>query len=351
MYIKQQQKKKKNKSKKWIGTVWTSDFELLMNYTLPPVWFCISKQENKLTENKNINEMKIINYLLSILLMCFINSFPAAAEKFPADSLPEEFQSYHLTERLNYTGKELYDYLNEGAELYLSYGLASMTGCKYNGENLPPITVEIYEMTSSENAYGVYTQSRNKEEYDYGQGSQRFLDFILFWKDRYFVMIKTQEVVPKSEKAIKHLAELINRLIPNWGKTPAIINDLPKENLVTAGFMYFHHYIWLNTYYFIADHNILRIDEHTDAVLAKYGDAGDRLYLLLVEYPDEEKATEACNRFGKKYAPELDPLDPFVLLEDETWFSVWKNGRKLGAIFNGNTREKTEELYKSITKN
>jgi hypothetical protein len=283
--------------------------------------------------------------------MYCLSSFSASAEQFPADSLPEQFRSYHATDRLNYTGKELYDYINGGAELYLSYGLAGMTGCKYNGENLPQVTVEIYEMTSPGNAYGVYTQSRDKEEYDYGQGSQSFPDFILFWKDRYFVIINTQEVVPESEKAIKYLAELIDRSIPNKGKTPAIINDLPKENLVPAGFLYFHHYIWLNAYYFIADHNILNIDEHTNAVSAKYGDANDRSYLLLVEYPDEEKSSEAYDQLQKKYAPELNPLDPFVRLEDNTWFSVWKKGKKLGAIFNGNSREKTEGLYKSTFNN
>lgn len=286
-------------------------------------------------------------------IMCCLNSFSAIAEKFPADSLPEQFQSYHATDKLNYTGKELYDYINGGAELYLSYGFVNMTGCKYSGENLPQITVEIYEMTSSENAFGVYTQSRDKEEYDYGQGSQSFLDFILFWKDRYFVIVNTKEIVPESETAIKYLAELIDRLIPNAGNTPAIINDLPKENLVPAGLLYFHHYIWLNAYYFIADHNILNIDEHTNAVLAKYGDAGNRLYFLLVEYPDEEKTAEAYNRFLEKYAPELNPLDPFVRLEDDTWFSAWKKGNKLGAVFNGNTREKVEELlnvYSSTNK-
>jgi hypothetical protein len=149
--------------------------------------------------------------------MCCFNSFSAIAEKFPADSLPEQFQSYRATDQLNYTEKELYDYINGGAELYLSYGLASMTGCKYSGENLPQVTVEIYEMTSSENAYGVYTQSRDKEEYDYGQGSQSFLDFILFWKDCYFVIVNTQEIVPESEKAIKYLAELSDRVIPSTG--------------------------------------------------------------------------------------------------------------------------------------
>ena len=272
-------------------------------------------------------------------------------EIFPVGKLPEQFMSYSVTDRLNYTGKELYDYINGGAELYLSYGLVSMTGCKYNGEGLPQITVEIYEMTDSKNAFGVYTQSRDKEESDYGQGSQSFPDFILFWKDRYFVIVNTQEVVPESQAAIRYLAKFIDESIPKTGDIPAIINLLPKEELLPAGFLYFHHYIWLNAFYFIADHNFIDINEETDAILAKYGEADVRSYLLLIEYPNEDKAVEAYKQMKDKYAPECTPADQFVRLEDETWFTVWTKGNKLGAIFNGISREKTEELYKSTINN
>jgi hypothetical protein len=288
--------------------------------------------------------MRIIYFIA--FMMCCTNSFASVLEKFPIDSLPERFGSYRATDRLNYTGKELYDYINGGAELYLSYGLISMTGCKYNGEGLPQITVEIYEMTSAKNAYGVYTQSRDKEELLYGQGSQSFSDFILFWKDRYFVTVSTQEVIPESEAGIKYLAELIDQSIPEKGETPAIIKLLPEENLVSSGFLYFHHYIWLNAYFFIADHNITNIDENTDAVLAKYGDADARSYLLITEYPDSEKAQEAYEQLRVKYSPELTADKPFVQLEDKTWFTVWKKGNKLGAIFNSSSQEKIEKLYK-----
>jgi len=280
-----------------------------------------------------------------------MNLSASIQEKFPVDKLPEQFMSYHATDRLNYTGKELYDYINGGAELYLSYGLVSMTGCKYNGDSLPQVTVEIYEMTDSKNAFGVYTQSRDKEEFDYGQGSQSFPDFILFWKDRYFVIVNTQEVVPESQKAVQYLAKLIDESIQETGDTPAIVNLLPKEGLAPAGFLYFHHYIWLNAYYFIADQNIINIDEQTDAVLAKYGDADARSYLLIVEYPTEEKAMDAYNQLKENYAPECSAANPFVQLEDKTWFTVWTKGNKLGAIFNGNSQEKIEELYKSTINN
>jgi hypothetical protein len=267
--------------------------------------------------------------------------------KFPIDSLPERFGSYVATDKLNYTGKELYDYINGGAELYLSYGLVSMTGCKYNGEGLPQITVEIYEMTSSKNAYGVYTQSRDKEEHLYGQGSQSFPDFILFWKDRYFVIVNTHEATSETTAAIQSLATLIDVSISETGEIPAIMQCLPQEDLDRSGYLYFHHYIWLNAYFFIADYNLTHIDEHTDAVLAKYGEADARSYLLLTEYSDEEKALAAYKSLQEKYAPELTAANPFVKLEDQTWFTVWKKGNKLGAIFNSNSQEKIEKLYQS----
>jgi hypothetical protein len=288
--------------------------------------------------------------LVLSLTMCCANL--TAQGKFPVDSLPEHFMSYRAAGKLNYVGQELYDYINGGAELYLSYGLVSMTGCKYNsGDNLPQVTVEIYEMTSPANAFGVYTQSRDREEHNYGQGSQSFPDFILFWKDRYFVVVNTQGVTPESEKAIHYLAGLIDRSIPGTGETPAIIRDLPEEGLSPAGFLYFHHYIWLNAYFFIADYNIIHIDEHTDAVLAKYGDADARSYLLLVAYPDDAKAAEACTHLRQKYAPELNADNPFVELEDGSWFTAWTQQNKLGAIFNGNSREQTEKLYHAVITN
>jgi len=290
-------------------------------------------------------------YLSLVLFLFGMNLSASTQDKFSAIQLPEQFMSYHVTDRLNFTGKTLYDYIDGGAELYLSYGLVRMTGCKYNGDSLPQVTVEIYEMTDSKNAFGVYTQSRDKEELDYGQGSQSFPDFILFWKGRYFVIVNTQEVVPESQKAIRYLARLVDESISETGDKPAIVNLLPKEGLAPAGFLYFHHYIWLNAYFFIADHNIINLDDQTNAILAKYGDADARSYLLMVEYPNEDKATEAYKQLRENYAPESTPANPFVQLEDKTWFTVWTKGNKLGAIFNGVSQEKTEELYKSTINN
>ncbi|MDR0698709.1 MAG: hypothetical protein LBG28_05770 [Tannerella sp.] len=263
--------------------------------------------------------------------------------------LPEKFDAYHISDRLDYKGEALYDYINGGAELYLSYGLAGMTGCKYNGDGLPQVTVEIYEMTSPANAFGVYTQSRDREECEYGQGSQRSGDFLLFWKDRYYVIITTEKATPESSKALLHIASAADKAITGKGRRPAIVDALPKKNIVPGGYLYFHHYVWLNAYLFIADYNIVNISDETDAVLAKYGDAEARCYLLMIDYPDMIAATTALEQLKKEFAPEASPCKrPELRLEDGTWFTTWTRGKRLCAIFEGQSPEQMNDLYHSI---
>jgi hypothetical protein len=263
--------------------------------------------------------------------------------------LPGEINDYHVTDTMYYAGEALFDYINGGAELYLSYGLKCMTGCKYNGEGLPQITVEIYEMSSSQNAFGIYTQSRDKEEYEYGQGSQRAKDFLLFWKDAYYVLITSQKAMEKSETTMQHIAAIIDKSIETKGAVPEIINALPKKDLLPAGFLYFHHYVWLNAYLFIADYNLLNITDETDFVLAKYGNADkERCFLLAGDYPDAAETEKAFQQIKEKFAPQTDAPRPVVKMEDDTWFSTWTAGKRLFAVFDAKSKLQIENIYNSI---
>ncbi|MDR1814358.1 MAG: hypothetical protein LBR18_05870 [Tannerella sp.] len=296
-------------------------------------------------------------YRILIIALAFCGSWALAVQSVAQKLelmklLPERFDNYKVTDWLDYEGEALYDYINGGAELYMSYGLKGMTGAKYNGEGLPQITVEVYEMTSAPNAYGVFTQGREKEQHEFGQGSQRFDDFIIFWKERYYVAITTQKPLPESQKAMSHLAALLDKGITKTGSIPAIIGDIPQEDLAEAGYLYFHHYVWLNAYLFIADYNIVNISDSTDAILAKYGPPDARCYLLMVDYPTVNEADTAFKQLKDKFAPEKkEELRPLLQIEDGTWFSTWTQGKRLCAVFNGITKEQTEKLYNNLKKN
>jgi hypothetical protein len=293
--------------------------------------------------------MKKLCFLIVLFFLGSVMWCDALGRDIPG-CLPEVYNSYVLSDRLDYNAENLYEYINGGAEMYLSYGLVGMKGRKYEGEGVPQVTVEVYEMTSSENAFGVYTQSRDREEFDYGQGSQSFGDFILFWKDRYFVIVTVQRASAEGSETIRYFASLLDRAIEAKGALPGIIGALPSEGLVSGGYLYFHHYIWLNAYMFIADYNIVDIDDGCDAVLAKYGTGEDRCVLLLVEYPDEERAVKAVGKMRARFAPEMSDGDSAICLEDGTWFALGCKGRRLVAVFNGREKAVAMNLYESINK-
>ncbi|MEE9464267.1 MAG: DUF6599 family protein, partial [Candidatus Neomarinimicrobiota bacterium] len=63
-----------------------------------------------------------------------------------------------------YNRENLYEYINGGAELYLSYGFLQMISRTYTKSGKPDIVVDIFDMGSSRNAFGVFSHSREAIE-------------------------------------------------------------------------------------------------------------------------------------------------------------------------------------------
>jgi hypothetical protein len=167
----------------------------------------------------------------------------------------------------------------------------------------------------------------------FGQGSQISKGLILFWKDRYYVSIVAHPETDESKKALLTLASLIDTSIASEGPLPNILNLLPEHSLVQESIRYFHHPAWLNAHCFIADRNILHINDTTDALLAKYGEKNRRSLVLIVSYPDDRSAKQAYHDFIKSYLPNLSGKGP-VQIEDGRWVACRLSGDLLMAVFN-----------------
>jgi hypothetical protein len=193
-------------------------------------------------------------------------------------------------------------------------------------------------MASSENAFGVFSHSREMIDTTFGQGSQYTKGLLLFWKDRFYISILASPETSASKAATFELARRIDAAIPNTGPRPGVLNFLPRDSLVEESVRYFHHYVWLNSHYFIADENILHIGENTEAVLAKYGTPKLRWFLLVVEYPSDMEARLARTEFVEKYLPEMD-TKPVVQVEDSTWTGCRGSGSVLAVVLNAPSME------------
>ena len=262
--------------------------------------------------------------------------------------LPDSLYEWTAESVVYYNNKEsLYDYINGGAELYISYGFNSAISRKYIKSGQPEVVIEIFDMNKPENAYGVFSNTRYEEDYTYGQGSQYVEGTLFFWKSKYYVSIMTTEETDESKKLINELGRIISEKIEEEGKKPDILKLLPSNELDRSGILYFHHYIWINSFYFITDENLLLIDDNTDAVLAKYGPPDNRTYLLIVQYNDNETAGKAYSNFIDHYFPEAG-LRNISQLEDQTWMAIELIDNTFFGVFNGRSKEYIARLMSDI---
>lgn len=258
--------------------------------------------------------------------------------------LPDKINGYEVSgQDKYYTPENLFSYINGGAELFISYNFDKVISRTYIMEGQPRIVAEIFDMTEPKNAFGVFSHGREVLDDSYGQGSETYEGAILFWKDRYYISVVTDRETDISKKAMEKIAGKIDESIAAEGELPAITDRIPEEDLVPESIFYFHHYIWMNAFFYISDGNFLNIDDSTDAVLAKYGQASSRYYLLMVEYETEKDAEEAYQSFIDNYAPELKQSSA-VKLEDGKWTGSRLDKKLLICVFNAAERGQVERL-------
>ncbi len=251
----------------------------------------------------------------------FYSVLPAEAGGWKKAGPPEKYDKTNL-----------YDYIDGGAELYISYNFQKLLAVRYKGEDDEEIVIDIFDMGNSHDAFGVFSHGREREDGFVGQGSEYGGGLLTFWKDRYYVSIMAYPETEKKKEIVLDLGKTLAAAIPGEGKLPAVVALLPAENLVRDSIRYFHHYIWLNSHFFIASENILQIDDETQAVLAKYK-AGDKTcHLLIAIYPDAQKAQTAGESFLRNYLP--DARDGMAELPDGRWTGFRLEDRLLGIVFN-----------------
>jgi hypothetical protein len=221
---------------------------------------------------------------------------------------------------------------------------------RYLKTNDPVIVLDIFEMDSSDNAFGIFTHDQDGEPLDLGQGALYRVGWLSFWKDRFFVSIYAEEETTASENAVKKLGKLVASLITAPGQKPKILLQLPPEGLQSRSIRYFHHNMVLNVHYYLSEENILNLGPRTDAVLARYQQGEERATLLIVKYPDTEKTTKALASFVEHYLPEADATTT-VLLENGKWCAVVAKDTLLAIVLEADSQKFSEVLLERTKTN
>lgn len=245
---------------------------------------------------------------------------------------PETVQGWRGTGREEtFSPENLFMYIDGGSELYLTYGFRKLTVRTYTRTGQPDIVADSFDMGSSRDAFGVFAHGQESPDNRVGQGSEYSGGLLRFWKGRFFVSILSGAETPESKEAIlqmgKEMADSVGA-----GALPSILSLLPEDELVWESVRYFHHPAWLNTYCSIDDRDLLRIDDRTEAVLARFGEKGKRVVLLVVVYPDRSRAEKAFEAFQNGATPGAD-AHGCVSTADGTWTACRLRGKRFIATF------------------
>jgi len=136
-----------------------------------------------------------------------------------------------------YSAENLYDYRDGGAEGYLIFGFAGMTGidCKSGAETL---AVDVSEMSGADAAYGIFSANHDPRLpiANIGMGAQIQPQSASFSKGNYYVELVLTGASAESDRSAL-LGAIAGRMAERLeGRTspPETLEWFPKENLVSA---------------------------------------------------------------------------------------------------------------------
>ena len=270
-----------------------------------------------------------------------------AQQNKASQHLPSKIDAwYTIGDDKEYNEESLYEHINGGAELFISYGFNEAISRTYSKGGEAEISVDIYDMIESKNAYGVFSHSRESLDYSIGQGCQIYEDAVLFWKSRYYVAILSFKCLDNTQPVLLKMAKHISNSIKSKGPLPGILSKLPKKGLLEESILYFNHHAWQNAFYYLGDDNFLFITKETDAVLAKYGEKGRLQYLMLIQYSNDQKASLALKNFRKEYLENSEKQ--ILLLEDGYWMGANQKGSFVMLVFHGDSKGQIIDLLNSV---
>jgi hypothetical protein len=295
--------------------------------------------------------MKTRMRISRLIPLFFIASISAAGGdmKDLAQSIPKKILDWEsFGQDAVYDRKTIYDYMDGGAEVYLAFDFRNAFVRKYKNPTGEEIALDIYDLGSPEEAFGVFSCDREDPDAGIGQESEYGYGLLRFRQGRYFVSITAAGDEKRAEKAILELGKAVAPLLGPPGPLPDLLKCLPESGLKRNRTSYFHAAVNLNNRFFIASENILGLGKDTDCVFAEYEvgpeETGD---LLIVRYPDEARARAAYESFLKVYLPEAGPAAA-ALTETRKWTMARTHGNYLAVVFEAASKEYAETLLSAI---
>ena len=130
-----------------------------------------------------------------------------------------------------YNPESLYQYIDGGADLYLLYGFKNLLHRDLKS-GAAELTVDIYEMDRTEDAFGIYAAERSSGYTFVSIGAEGYRDkgALNFLQDHYYVKLSGSGATV--DALLDQLARLLSGRIGGTRTLPALLEKFPREHQV-----------------------------------------------------------------------------------------------------------------------
>lgn len=190
-------------------------------------------------------------------------------------------------EPMYYPPDILFEYIDGNADLYLAYGFQNLITVEYAGATNLSLVVDIYDMGTPLNAFGVYSNYRSPQSDFVAIGAEGILSdyFLRFIQGQYVVDLNMNETDPRLIDFRWQVAQEIANRIPAPKVLPPLLDLLPTEHQIAR------------TPKYIAE-GLLGHAFFPRGLEALYQLGSDTVKVFMVLMDSEKNAAEAFIAFG-----------------------------------------------------
>ncbi len=243
-----------------------------------------------------------------------------------------------------YTGREIFEYMDGAGEVYLAYHYRAVLVARYSRPEREEILVEVFDMGTPENAFGISTYMRGRGPgIRIGQDGEYRSGFLTFWRGRYYVCVRIEEENPEAAGAVRSIGRAVAGAIGKDGERPALLRCLPEGAYSPGSLRYFFRDEILRTHLTLPKDDMLLLSDSTKGLLVRW--RGDRSKILVVRYPDSAGARSGLGSFEAGYGLQGGGD---AKMSGGGWVVCSRKGLYVVAVIDAPARERGEKVVDSI---
>jgi len=285
----------------------------------------------------------------------------AAAEAPTAEALPAVAGSLRIAgPKRTYEGpKELFEYIDGGAEPYLKFNFVRVSTANYTADG-DVLKADLWEFASPEDAFGAYARDRVGEPIYLDDESSVADTSLWARRGRYMLSILPLRGLPTQAQSIELAREILASLKAKAAARPLICRELPQRNLDEQSVRFARDPIHLHDIYIseqMVPDGTFGLTGSVQAAYGAYGPRQDgrRTGLILIEYADADAALVAASRLTalrEDWGDKQVQADPYAVfkVKEGNFCAVGTLGRRLAAVFFAPSAEEAARLVHAALK-